>query len=72
MVTGRVITLKAEGNDGWLAWNPGIERTPLCETLEPDEWKKFFCVEPYNAKPYTLRPGGSRRLKLTIVVRDNK
>ncbi len=67
-ITGRTITLTAEGNDGWFAWNPGVERTPLCGTLEPDEWMRFFCVEPYNAKPYTLRPGESRKLKLVIQV----
>jgi len=69
-VTGRVITLKAEGTDGWIAWNPGVERTPLCETLGPDEWKRFFCVEPYNAQPYVLRPGESRKTKLVIHVNN--
>ena len=66
LVTGRRLVLKAEGNEDWLAWNPGRARTPLCKTLGPDEWKGFFCVEPYTATPRILAPGESHRMTLTV------
>ena len=66
LVTGCRLVLKAEGNEDWLAWNPGRARTPLCKTLGPDEWKGFFCVEPYTATPRILAPGESHRMTLTV------
>ena len=36
----------------------------------PDEWKGFFCVEPYSAKPYILQPGESKVISLTIEATD--
>lgn len=64
--TGRALTLTATGNDAWFAWNPGVKNTPLCGTLGPDEWKGFFCVEPYDAKPHRLAPGESYTRTLEI------
>ena len=66
LVTGCRLVLKAEGNEDWLAWNPGRARTPLCITLGPNEWKGFFCVEPYTATPRILAPGESHRITLTV------
>ena len=62
----RRLTLRADGNDAWLAWNPGRARTPLCRTLGPNEWKEFFCVEPYVESPYRLAPGESKTLMLEV------
>ena len=66
LVSGRSIQLTATGNDDWFAWNPGVKNTPLCGTLGPDEWKEFFCVEPYSATPHVLNPGESETLTLKI------
>ena len=66
LVRNRTITVTASDNEEWLVWNPGVERTPLCRTLGPDEWKGFFCVEPYTATPRVLAPGESRQMNLTV------
>ena len=65
VVDKRVYSVESSSNDTWCLWNPGVERTALCETLASDEWRKFWCIEPFmrNAKP--LEPGQSR----TIVIR---
>ena len=70
LVTGRCLVLRAAGNEDWFAWNPGRARTPLCATLGPDEWKGFFCVEPYTATPRVLAPGESRRTTLTVECKE--
>ena len=70
LVTGRRLVLRAAGNEDWFAWNPGRARTPLCVTLGPDEWKGFFCVEPYTAASRVLAPGESRRTTLTVECKE--
>lgn len=65
-VTGRTLTLTASGSDDWFLWNPGRRNTPICLTLGPDEWKGFFCVEPYSAKPHLLNPEQTETLTLRI------
>ena len=72
LVTGRTITLEATGNSDWLAWNPGRDRTPLCVTLGPDEWKDFFCVEPYSAKSRVLKPGQVDKLVLRMTCANGR
>ena len=37
-------SVMSAGSDTWCVWNPGVERTPLCETLGPDEWRRFYCL----------------------------
>ena len=68
VVRGIAYTVRAPGKDGWYAWNPGVERTPLCETLAPEEWRKFFCLEPFIRNPRPLAPGKSRTHTLQIYV----
>ena len=70
LVTGRRLVLRAKGNEDWYAWNPGRARTPLCVTLGPDEWRQFFCVEPYTATPHVLKPGESCQMTLTVECRE--
>ena len=72
LVTGKALELTAKGNADWFAWNPGAARTPLCGTLGPDEWKGFFCVEPYSATPQTVLPGETQELELKIVSTESK
>ncbi len=65
-------SVTASGNDTWYAWNPGVERTPLCETLEPDEWRRFYCLEPFMNKACSLAPGESREHVVRIKVENRK
>jgi len=68
LATGRTLTVSGSGNGNWLVWNPHEEKTPLCRTLGPDEWKGFYCVEPCTLTPQTLRPGEKRRFGMTLKV----
>jgi len=65
---GVTITVEASGNDTWYVWNPGTERTPLCVSLRPHEWHRFYCLEPVMKKSLPLAPGKSRthRFKVTV------
>ena len=68
LVTGRKIAVECADNENWFVWNPGVERTPLCETLGPDEWKRFYSIEPFTEKPRPLAPGESRVHEMIIKV----
>ena len=61
-------SVMSSGNDTWCVWNPGIERTPLCETLGPEEWRSFYCLEPFMRRPSPLASGESREHVVRIVV----
>ena len=61
-------SVMSPGNDTWYVWNPGVERTPLCETLGPDEWRRFYCIGPFMRKPITLAPGETREHVVRIAV----
>ena len=65
-------SVMSSGNDTWCVWNPGVERTPLCETLGPDEWRRFYCLEPFMRQPITLAPGESREHVVRIKVENRK
>jgi len=68
LTNGKRIRLTAKGNGDWFAWNPGRRNTPLCGTLDADEWKEFFCVEPYSSVPCVLQPGDSHELELKMEI----
>jgi D-hexose-6-phosphate mutarotase len=68
LARGRTIVVESLDNEDWFVWNPGIDRTPLCHTLGPDEWKRFYCIEPLTEKPRTLAPGESRVHVVRIAV----
>ena len=65
-------SVSASGNDTWYVWNPGVERTPLCETLEPGEWKRFWCLEPFMRAAIPLAPGETREHVVRISVEKSK
>ena len=65
---GRTIVIESSDNEDWFVWNPGVDRTPLCHTLGPDEWKRFYCVEPCALAPRPLAPGKSRVHEMRIRV----
>ena len=64
----RRYSVSADGNDTWYVWNPGVERTPICETLGPEEWLRFYCLEPLMRNPRPLAPGKSRTHSVRISV----
>ena len=68
LVSGRVITVESSDNEDWMVWNPGVDRTPLCKTLGPDEWKRFYCIEPCTLAPRPLAPGQSRTHEMICTV----
>jgi len=65
-------SVMSSGNDNWYAWNPGVERTPLCETLGPDEWRRFYCLEPFMRRPRPLAPGEIRENVVRIRVENRR
>ena len=62
----RAIALVSSGNTKTVVWNPGPEKV-MCD-FEPDDWKKFVCVEPVSDWPGggTLQPGESHQLLAAI------
>lgn len=52
----------------WMVWNPGEERAPLCNGLQADDWRRFYCLEPIADQSNPLNPGKSRRYDFTIRV----
>ena len=67
-VRKRTFTVSTSIGDTWCVWNPGVERTPLCETLASDEWERFFCLEPFMKEAEALAPGKSRTHTVVIKV----
>ena len=67
-VRKRTFTVSTSSGDTWCVWNPGVERTPLCETLASDEWERFFCLEPFMKEAEALAPGKSRTHTVVIKV----
>ena len=63
---GRAIALVSSGNTKTVVWNPGPEGK--LADFEPDDWKKFVCVEPVSDWPGggTLAPGASHELLAAI------
>ena len=62
----RALALVSSGNTKAVVWNPGPEgRLP---DFEPDDWRKFVCVEPVSDWPGggTLQPGQSHELLAAI------
>ena len=62
----RAIAVVSAGNTKTVVWNPGPEgKLP---DMEPDDWKKFVCVEPVTNWPagQTLQPGETHELMAAI------
>ena len=62
----RAIALVSSGNTKTVVWNPGPEgKLP---DFDPDDWRKFVCVEPVSDWPGggTLAPGASHELLAAI------
>ena len=64
---GRAVALASSGNTRLVVWNPGPEGK--LADFEPDDWKKFVCVEPVTAWPQStasLAPGEKEKLSVAI------
>ena len=62
----RAIALVSSGNTKTVVWNPGPEgKLP---DFDPDDWRKFVCVEPVSDWPGggTLAPGATHELLAAI------
>lgn len=44
--THRALTLRAQGIDHWVVWNPGPTGCAAADDLDDDEWRHFICIEP--------------------------
>jgi glucose-6-phosphate 1-epimerase len=69
---GRAYTVDAPYADSWWIWNPGDERTPICKTLAPDEWHRFWCLEALMREPKLLAPGETRVYKVGVSISTPK
>ena len=63
----RAIAMASSGNTKTVVWNPGPEgKLP---DFEPDDWRKFVCVEPVTSWPKAARalgPGETHELAVAI------
>jgi L-threonylcarbamoyladenylate synthase len=63
----RAIAMASSGNTKTVVWNPGPEgKLP---DFEPDDWRKFVCVEPVTSWPKAERalgPGETHELAVAI------
>lgn len=66
---GREIEVSCSDNEDWFVWNPGAEVTAKCRTLDADDWRRFYCLEPCTLTPRVLKPGESRTHRLRLAVR---
>ncbi len=63
----RAIALVGSGHSSLVVWNPG-SGNPLAD-FEPDDWRKFVCVEPVTHWPdaiKALEPGETHELIVAI------
>ncbi|AWB82434.1 D-hexose-6-phosphate mutarotase [Corynebacterium yudongzhengii] len=66
----RRLTVRAEGHDSVVVWNPGEKLADSFADLNPKEWAKFICVEPALLGPslegIMLSPGEINTLEMTV------
>jgi len=62
----RAVALVSSGNAKTVVWNPGAEGK--LADFQPEDWKKFVCVEPVSDWPGggTLAPGATHELLAAI------
>ena len=62
---GLEIAVTCDTADTWSLWNPGEGRLPFA----PDEWRRFFCLEPHRRTLSPLEPHASRLHRVRFSVR---
>jgi len=72
---GGSVSVEAWGASDVNVWNPGFEKN--CPGFVPgDSWRRFVCVEPILVGSenglVVLKPGASRRLKMTVTSASRK
>ena len=50
----RAIAMASSGHGSAIVWNPGPEC--VLPDFEPDDWRKFVCVEPVSHWPKAIKP----------------
>ena len=68
-ILNRRIEVTYEGNIKIVVWNSGPDFSPFGGAEDPDYGRRFVCVEGatlYRDRAYTLHPGETHALKLTV------
>ena len=57
-VLGRRLQLEKKGSNTSVTWNPGAALTAKLPDLQPEDWRRFVCLETANVgeNAVTLRP----------------
>ena len=66
----RRIRIAAINSKNTVVWNPWIRKSAAMSDLEPDEYKRFLCVEPGNVATDAVEilPGGKYKLRAKFSV----
>ncbi len=66
---GRTTVIRKEGFWGVVVWNPGAARSASMPDLEPDDYRRFVCVEAAAIEPpVSLAPGERWQGTQTLLV----
>jgi glucose-6-phosphate 1-epimerase len=62
--------LSSKGFSEWMIWNPGKAEVKDFSDIPHDDWIKFLCIEPVNAKQPQLIKMGSQFMGDLTVLRE--
>ena len=65
---GRRIAIEKKGSGASVVWNPNSESCKRIGDMNPDDWRRFVCVETANAggAPLEIAPGATHTISATI------
>ena len=65
---GRRIAIEKKGSGASVVWNPNSESCKRISDMNPDDWRRFVCVETANAggAPLEIAPGATHTISATI------
>ena len=65
---GRRIAIEKNGSGASVVWNPNSESCKRIGDMNPDDWRRFVCVETANAggAPLEIAPGATHTISATI------